>query len=266
MDGLDEIKKKEILNSIRSVKIQYIIAILGVIGAAISFIVIQQNQIKALFQHNPRISFTISESMTQQKGVIDIRDIKGAVKVHSELRAITKDVELDPGSYIFTITLGGEKLWEEPMLLQVNDNKNIVLPHFLDGKIKVFLSNGTPTPHPGEPIDLDISASGNGFLWIYQKYRPDSIRLLFPTAAQTLPESANAVFAEHPYAFPPKFGLVAGNAPGPEEYLFLVSSINEEQYADNVIKMIYQTDVEKGEIASLEKNWGLQTLLVNVTR
>src|SRR5882724_846906 len=88
IDGLDEVKKKQVLAEIRSVKINYIIAIVGVIGAAISFMIVQQDKIKSLFERNPRISITTEENFIKRNAVVEVKDINGNLKINTAFKDI----------------------------------------------------------------------------------------------------------------------------------------------------------------------------------
>jgi hypothetical protein len=74
----------------------------------------------------------------------------------------------------------------------------------------------------------------------------------------------NGITADSDFSFPDGVYLAAGDEVKKEIYVFLVTSINDENYAQSIMDMLYHNNISKGTVEKLEKNWGVQMIEVNI--
>lgn len=262
MEGLDELKQKQILAEIRSIRLQYILAIVGVIGSVLAFVVIQRNNIKDLFTKESRLFYLSDENFVNAYAVVVVKDVKGEIKVNTTLSNTAKGIVLEPGSYSAGVKIDSQRIWSESFTLAKNEIRKIALPKFFASSIKVVVENGRPVVQPGDKIDVSISASGNGYLWIFEILDTET-KILFPT---TESQDKNYITAGDVFAFPEGLALFAGPDAKMEKYLFLVTSFNDMNYAEDILHMLYKKDIAKGDVKSIEQTWGKQELQVEVKK
>lgn len=263
IDGLDEIKRKQVLAELATVRLQYRIAILGIIGSAIAFFVIQQKNIKGLFTNDPRIIYNSNEFFVQDKALVSIRDSKGELKGRADIKNMGDGFELPPGSYTSTIQIDTQQIWQESFVIAANETRKIILPEFYTNAIKVHVKNNTGSIGPGQRIDVAISASGNGYLWIYELMNKTESKLLFPADPST---NTNMIRSGEAFSFPDDLSLFTGKEIKQEKYIFLVTSINDESFANNIMSMLYAKTITKGEVKDIDQNWGFQEISVQVVK
>lgn len=261
IEGLDEIKRKQVLAELATIRLQYRIAILGIIGSSIAFFVIQQNNIKALFTSDPRVFYTSNESFVQDKALVSIRDSKGDLKARSEVKNIGKGFELLPGSYTSTIQIDTQQIWQESFVIAANETRKIILPEFYTNVIRVYVKNNTASTSPGRQIDVEISASGNGYLWIYELVNEKESKLLFPDDPSA---NKHVIQSGETFSFPDGLSLFTGKEIKQERYIFLVTSLNDESFANSIMNMLYAKTITKGEVKDIDQNWGYQEISVQV--
>ena len=263
IEGLDEIKRKQVLAEYATIKLQYRLAILGIIGSVIAFFVIQQNNIRELFRSNPRIIYISNESFVHDKALVTINDSKGELKGKSEIKNMGKGFELPPGSYTSTVQIDTQQVWQESFVIAANETRKIVLPEFYANAIRVYVKNNTTATAPSQQIDVDISASGNGYLWIYELVNQKESKLLFPNSPS---DNKHVIQSGEPFVFPDGLSLFTGKEIKQEKYVFLVTSINDETFANDVMNMLYAKTITKGDVRNIDQNWGYQEISVQVIK
>ncbi len=267
LQDLDEIKKKQVLAEIKSIRINSVLAILGVVGSAIGFLIMQQNSLFAIFTSKPTIQIVTSEDFVRKNALLIVKGLHGKPVLESELKNVREEIELEPGSYAMSIVVGGDTLWREKFILESNEKTSINLPRLFENKINVLLTNYTPQLRPSQPIDFDLQSSGNGYLWIYEINSSDSslVSLLFPKPAllRDFPV-CNQIEVGKSFLFPEGMGLVAGTSVKRESNLFIVTSVNDESYANHLIEILTGNDIQKGDIDLIKKNWGMTKLNIDI--
>jgi hypothetical protein len=263
---LDEIKKKQVLTEIRSIKIQYTIAILSLLGSAVAFIVVQRNSISELTQRDPRLSVVCEDVFVKRSARIRIiGNNNKETYLESDIKNLDDEIKLTAGSYTTSIVLNDREIWNESFILQLNQTRLVKLPEFFHNRISLYVKNPEPETKPGEKINLEINASGNGYLWIYELLEGGEVRLLFPSPKEAELD-AHQISASQPFDFPENGYLAAGKTERQEKYIFLITSLNELDFSRQIVNGIYGKDIDKGEIQSIEKNWGITSIDVTVKR
>jgi hypothetical protein len=266
ISDLDDVKKKQILAEIRSIKIQSAIAILSVIGSAVAFIVIQQQSIKKLFETNPKLVVRCNDPFLKRAAKIKFVSTTNAQNsFESDLKNIDEEIEIPPGAYASSLTFEGKEIWTENFIMEMNKSQIITLPEFFNNKINVYAKPASSAVKPGGRIDVDINSSGNGFLWVYELTSSQEIKLLFPSDSE-INSNVHQVLASAPFQFPEDVYLAAGTQEQKEKYIFMVTSINNPTYAHEMVTSLYGNEIDKGVIQSIDKNWGLASVEIDVVR
>lgn len=264
---LDEIKKKQILAEIRSIKIQYTIAILSVLGSALAFIIIQRQEISHLLEHAPRLSIACDDVFVKRAARVKIIG-KSDQKTYleSDLKNFDGEIELAAGSYQTSIVLNDREIWNESFILQPNQTRLVKLPDFFRNQIAIYVTNPDLETKPRGKLNLDINSSGNGYLWIYELLDGDQLRLLFPREDEAA-LNAHEISASSAFKFPEGVYLAAGDLEKQEKYVFIVTSLDNRDFSRLIVNGIYgNKDIDKGEIQSIEKNWGVTSIEVKVRK
>jgi hypothetical protein len=257
---LDALKRNQVLAEIRSIKLNYIIAILSILGSVAAFVVLQKNNIIDLFKKEPTISFQVNSILIRTNSNVEVLDSQGKRIITSNLKSFPPNFPLKKGSYKAVIRLSGETIWSASFWVGDNENKTIILPDIFDGRIELTVENINLHPHIEDEIELNIVSNGNGYLWIYEITNKD-YKLIFPIGRL---EDANAITADKPFEFPAGYALVAGKIAKKEKYCFLVTSINNEEDANGIMHLLFPQGKAKGEVTNVKKSWGARTIEVDV--
>lgn len=68
------------------------------------------------------------------------------------------------------------------------------------------------------------------------------------------------------FLFPDGLSLFTGKETKQEKYIFLVTPVNDESFANNIMSMLYAKTITKGEVKDIDQNWGFQEISVNVVK
>lgn len=99
-----------------------------------------------------------------------------------------------------------------------------------------------------------MEASGNGYLWVFEE-RSDGYVPIYPENCPS--KCGNDIRAEENYLFPDRKHrvLFAGDRPGSETLLFMVTS-SEELSAAQQIALRFDNGIPKASSGSRGPNWG----------
>src|SRR5690349_21731266 len=126
LSDLDEIKRRQILSEISSIRIQSLIAILTVIGSAIAFMVIQRENISKIFKKEPALSYITNEQFVKTNGVLKIMDVNEKVVLKIDFRNLNKEFDLPSGSYTTKLIVNADTIWNESFVLKDNEHRKVV--------------------------------------------------------------------------------------------------------------------------------------------
>jgi len=259
-DPAADMEKEKLRQDIRTLKLQYLVTVLTLFGGVVSFFILQKKEIINLFNKKPTISFVSHDEFTRSLADIQITDIKGNPVIKSVLRNLPAAVELEPGSYTMTLNLHDQKLWSDSFYLISNEKRTVELPDPFTGRIEIAVELIDPSPETGQEIKFTLTTSGNGYLWIYEIVG-DQVQLRYPGSDLY---GTNTVTANREFAFPANDALFAGKDVKTEQYCFLVTSVNDENYANGLMSWLYPKGIAKGEIGDIRKNWGFRRIFVRV--
>lgn len=267
LEGLDEVKKQQILAEIRSSKIQSVMAILTALGAVIAFVILNLPQIKALFP-KPKFKIEIKDELTVREGKVAISriDVPEKRAISCPVKEAMNWISLDPGSYNLSVQLLNHEVWSYDYLLEPGEAKVIYVPEQFLGNIQVFIKNNTPNPLPGEMLDLAIDVTGNGFLWVYELTKEQRYSRIYPTLSSSI--RSNAIHVEKTFRFPDgdNIAVYANNQEGIETLLFVVTSVMNEDFANEIANRMTKVILGKAGAREKESNWGAAKITYSVKK
>jgi hypothetical protein len=266
-EGIDEVKKQQILAEIRLLRIQSVIAILTIFGVIIAFLILNLPQIRALFP-KPRIRIEVKQEPILREGSVAITriDDPGKKTITCPIRDAINWISLDPGSYNLSLLLLNHELWSFDYLLESGERKVIYVPEQFLGNIQVFVKNNTTNPLPEEMLNLAINVTGNGFLWVYELTKEHRFSRIYPTLSSS--KYSNAIYVDKTFRFPDKdnIAVFAKDKEGIETMLFVVTSVMSEASADEIANRMTKITLGKASARERENNWGVAKITYIVER
>jgi hypothetical protein len=149
--------------------------------------------------------------------------------------------------------------------LKPNETKLIEIPKLFDGQIYVSVKINNPKPFPESIIDIEISSSGNGYLWIFENIEENTFEMRYPSSEH----SNNQIFAEKTFSFPDSndMALFSGTEAKVESYIVIVTSVQDSNYAKDLLQLITGTAIiDKGTIQKKRMNWGASSFSYEVSK
>lgn len=264
---LDDIKKQEILETIRTAKIQRTIAILTAIGTVIGFIIINLPKIQALLLPKPEVSVHIEDQFLLREGNITISKIEGNEKkkvISYPAKEASEWIALDFGSYTMMLQYQDQEIWSTDFLLNSRKPKVLYVPSQFKENIKVSVVNKTPTVVPGARLDFKIDVTGNGYLWIYELTKEQHYARIYPPTNSSASYN-NAITVDKSYVFPNNLALYASLQEGEQTLLFAVTSELNGDFADQITKLMTRV-ILKTDVRERENNWGIYKITYHVKK
>jgi len=267
LEGIDEVKKQQILAEIRLSKMQWVMTILTALGAVIAFTILNLPQIKALFP-KPKFRIEVKDELTRRDGKVAISKIDDPNKktISCPVKDALKWISLDPGSYNLSLQLLNHEVWSYDYLLEPGETEVIYVPEQFLGNIQVFIKNNTPNPLPGEMLNLAIDVTGNGFLWVYELTKEQRYSRIYPILSSS--KHSNAIYAETTFRFPDADSIVvyANKQEGIETLLFVVTSVMNEDFANEIANRMTKVILGKAGAREKESNWGVAKITYSVKK
>lgn len=123
------LQDQKMIQEIRSLKLKYRLAVLGVIGTIIAFVIGNREDIKAIFYPAPVIKIVSNDAFLQQHGIMQIYDTPSNSKspvLEISVREASEWLTWKPGAYRFVIHSKNIKKLDKQLNL-VNVIKNYLL-------------------------------------------------------------------------------------------------------------------------------------------
>lgn len=267
-EKIEDAKKQQILAEIRLMKIQSIIAILTAIGVVIAFIIINLPKIEALFPR-PKIRIEVKDSFILNNGKITISKIDDnqTKKIIScSVKEASNWIPLDPGSFHISLKYQNQEVWTTDYLMNSGEKKVLAVPEQFKGNIQVFVKNNTPNPLPGEMLDLAIYATGNGYIYVYELTEEQHYSRIYPGISVS--RYYNEINAGERFIFPDRndYALFAGEKEGDETLLFVVTSVRNENSANEIANRMTKVFLGKAGVKKRENNWGVAKITYKIRK
>lgn len=246
------------IQEIRTLKLKYRLAVLGIIGVIIAFVIGNQADIKAILYPAPAIKIITGDTFLQQHGTLQIYPSSSGSKspvLQTSVSEASDWLTLKPGAYRVVVQLNNIKRLDEQVVLENGDKEPLVI----EGnhrQIQLKVVNKIPHPYPGAVLQLQVESSGNGYLWIYELMDNNQFQRLYPPVGAVA--ERHSIYAGKPFTLPDKenYGLRAGNKAGQENLLFVVTSTHDVAIADAIAaRMADATTKASGE--DVQENWGI---------
>jgi len=173
---------------------------------------------------------------------------------------------MEPGSYDVVVVVDGQEYLHTSLFLRAGDKEGVVVPSRHNNTILVTVTNETPKPPPGSPLQLNIEASGNGFLWVYDLAKDGGYSLVYPSLIAG-GSTQNEIRVGEPFRIPDasNAGIYVSDEPVEEKLLFVVTSSRERGAADKVAARFAAATVSKATAGVVDENWGVFSLTYKVT-
>jgi len=257
------LETEKLRQDIRSLRQQRLLAILGVIGTVIAFLFANLGDIKAIFYPPPEIKLVLEDDFLKRTGSFSLYDSTAMDKPLMTLAAneVTDWLTVEPGAYVIIISSGETQVFKRDLFLKDGDREPVVIPPYNTPNIKLVVTNDIPRPVPGSTLKFHIQASGNGYLWVYELGQEQRYSLLYPGVGA----ASNQISVNEPFILPDSndYGIKAGDQPGEEKLLFVVTSSSRPAQANKIAaRMAGVTTKASGGVVN--ENWGVQALSYQV--
>lgn len=256
---------QKMIQEIRTLKLKYRLAVLGIIGTIIAFVIGNQADIKAIFYPPPAIKIVTNDTFLQQHGALQIYHSSSEPEspfLQTSVSEASDWLTLKPGAYRVVVQLNDIKKLDTQIVLENGDMEPLVIEQD-HSKIQLKVVNKTPHPYPEAAVQLQVESSGNGYLWIYGLLNNNQFQRHYPPVGATA--ERHSIYVGKPFALPDKenYGLRAGNKVGQENLLFVVTSTHDATIADAITARMAgaTTKASGGEV---QENWGIYRLSYQV--
>jgi len=227
-------------------------------------------QIEESYFFQPKFMLVVEDSFLEKVGQVAVYD-RTVDTIVPVLMAPVKDakewVRLKPGSYHLVISVDNREVYGTDFLVRKGEARPILIPIRDAGNIGVFVENFTPNPRPAEKLDLAITSSGNGYVWIFDYADDGQYLLIYPDIG--LNEYHNDIYAQKPFTFPDADHMVlrAGDTPREEKLLVVVTSSKKVALAREIASRMEQVVLRKATAGkATEENWGMLEVSYQVRR
>ncbi len=257
------LETEKLRQDIRSLRLQRLLAILGVVGTIIAFLVGNMSDIKAIFYPPPKIKLVFQGDFLKRTGTFSLYHNTDINKALMKLAAkeATDWVSVDPGAYDIIISSGKSQVFKRELILKNGDREAVIIPPYFTPNIKLVVTSDILRPAPGSTLKFHIQTSGNGYLWVYEISREQGFRLLYPGVGA----ASNRISVNKPFILPDSnnYGISAGDQPGEEKLLFVVTSSSHPAQANKIAARMSGV-VTKASGSVITENWGVQLLSYQV--
>jgi hypothetical protein len=264
-DQTPSLQEQKLREEIRSLKLKYRLALLGVMSAVIAFVVENYVEIKDILYPAPSVKVLTKDRFLQEHGVVEIFD---AAKTGAEptlktsVREASDWFEVKAGAYRFVVSLNQQTVLDQQLMLE-NGDREALLVQGIPQQIQLTVKNETPFPYPQSALKLTIESSGNGYLWIYELKDNNEYQKLYPPDGAT--KEQHFLYAGEPFHLPDaqNYGLKAGEKVGEENLLFVITSTHKVTTADAIAASMAKATT-KASAGPVEENWGVYHLRYRV--
>ncbi len=263
-DNEHSLKEAKLLEEIRGLKQQRLIAILSAIGAVLVFLVTNYTKITDIFYPSPKFRLAVEDTYLQQVGgllVYKSQDSSSPVLKTSIAEALDW-LPMQEGAFRLELTVEDETFFKKELFLAAGDRETLIIPPQKQTQtIEVSVFNDTPRPPPGSPLHLRVISSGNGFLWVYDLPEVGKPALVYPPLSG-LGSKLHAIAAGESFSIPDpdKNVIFTASEPGEENLLVVVTSSKQRTTADKIADKMASTTISKASAGRIEENWGLKQL------
>ena len=266
IENIDNILKDKLKAEIRLLQVQLILSILVAAGSVIAFFVLNLSSINKLFP-NPKFKIEVEDTLIKKEGVVSIKsnNIKEPKMIKLPLSDTLQWFSVETGSYQLSIIYKGKEIWCTDFFLESGEKEVIKVPKQFEGNIKIFIDHRIFNPLPMESLKIKVNSTGNGYLWIYELTNDFQYKLIFPETITC--KMSNEINVGVPFKFPSdECVITTGNEEGEESLLFIVTSIQNEDFAQKLANKMSKSIIGKAAISKKEYNWGVSKLLYTIRK
>ncbi|QQS51582.1 MAG: hypothetical protein IPM71_02325 [Bacteroidota bacterium] len=259
LSDMDELKKQQLAAEVKSLKTQRLLSVLTAIGALIAFMVTNLTEINQLFTGKGSVRVATDEMFVREQGLFTLSHLSdGDYKIIADYRYsdISTKVKTDPGSYRISLQIDSNTLWTGNFSIEKSEDEIISVPRIFDGQMFVTVQNNSPVILPESQVNISVSSSGNGYLWIFEKIDTQNYALRYPPDKEY---TSNAISANETFQFPDanQMALFSGSELKMENYVLLVTSVNDWEYAHDLLELVTGgNSISKGTFRQRKLNWG----------
>jgi hypothetical protein len=257
-DTKTELEIQKLAGEIVNLRRQRGTFVVTTILAVVSLLVSNLDQMERLLRRNGRMRILIADPIAATHGTLTVYSLAAStprVVFTDKASKVTRPVELSPGPYRIEVSDGAETPLLSNVQLVAGQERTIELDR-VHGGIAVRVAPHIERSTPGQALPVEVTASGNGYLWIFERVGGKNV-LLYPTDQV----QSNAVMAGIPFTFSDKEPLKAGEKPGIEHLLFIVTSSNRTEGAQDCVNRIAPAKgIAKAAVGAIQESWGYASL------
>ncbi len=257
------VREKE---EIRSLKFQRMLAILALIGSALSYAITNSDKIASLFEQDPKIRVFSSERLVHEHATLTMSNLMNHESFFVEIGENSKNnnnwLTIPQGTYDLQVKLNDRSIFDKVIFARNNNDLTIEIPPLFVGNIGVTASLVTTSVLPGSSLDITISSSGRGYAWIFSQEN-GIYKLLFPV------HGSLDIAPESPVQFPLKFNgkdiqITAEETKGSYSLLAIVTSVDKKEFAEKLSLQFNPKITAKAGISHGSPIWGAKELYYKV--
>lgn len=241
---------------VKSLRLQRSLAMLGVVGAILSFLLLNIDKISHVLHQKPRVQVTTDNEYLQRNGhVIITSRATGGVVVTEALSRLIAGIPLNPGSYRLAVLAFGEGMFERDFTIGAGETRTFIVP--LQGaNTRVAVRNITGHIGPKTEMAFEVASSGNGYLWIFDKRSTGAV-LVYPYDCAS-DDCHNDITVSKGLTLPDdrRRSVFAGTHAGKETLLFLVTSTADRESANRLAAQFVDATLRKASGGIAANNWG----------
>ncbi len=260
-----ELEKARLCEEIRSLKLQRLLAVLSTIGAIVAFFVVNHSKINRILNPPPKLKLVVEDPYIKHVGrlIIENTGKDKSSTLNTSVSAAIDWIPMKAGAYRLKLMIGDTICLDQDVILRAGDKQTVFIPKRNYQTIHVTVKNFTPRPRPGEPIQLEIESSGNGFIWVYDLSSPDTPKLTYPSPKDTA--APRAITAGKTFKIPDSegTGIFASDKPTEEKLLVVVTSSNSLILANRIAYRMSAAST-KASSGQIRENWGVSLVRYRV--
>lgn len=255
----------KLLEEVRSLRQQRVLAILGAVGATIAFLVSNAHQVSEILYRQPRVMVTTDDDFLQRNGQLTIaRGDEGKQLVVSDgFSESPRWFTIGPGAYALTVLAAGELVYRKEFTVERGERRAFVVPGAQGATIRIAVEDRSGHVGPGSQLAFGVSASGNGYLWVFDK-TAEGYALVYPDECEDA--CGNDISVAQQFRLPDRRlrTVIAGDRSGDETLLFLVTSSSTTGSAKRLASQLAGGAITKASGGVALNNWGFTEVTYRV--
>lgn len=263
-----KLSSEKLRQDLKSARLSKWIAVITGLASAVVAIASHWTDITAVFVPKPRttLEITTDDEFLRSTAIVQVDESDRRVSLKFE---DARSIELSPGPHKVTVIVGDAPVMSTDLVLASGESKRLQIDGDVLRKVHVAVSDKRREVHAGESMELTVTASGAGHVWIFRSEAAGKCSLAFPFHADgtVADPGENFIDPQRPVSFPrpgPHGALLAPTVLGPAKLYVIVTSIDDANQATGIVGHYCETSVARAAMPDPKDNWGMQVVAFTV--